>query len=193
MTALIQKKSQFLLKLLLSAFVLAFTQQAVAGESFSNGTQRIPANIPKIGEWSTTIANFEMIDYTIDDFKMKNSVLEALVKNSGKDMSNFLEEDKKTLRIFKLSYRVSIKLKRGKKAQEEDIVQYGLFKVLNPAMQNKIDIKQSQVMPIQFKTDDPLLVVFVVKDETFNAPAMLSDKVKLLRKALNHKKHLPND
>jgi|GEM_PF-5014993 len=193
MTALIQKKSQFLLKLFLSAFVLAFTQQAVAGESLSNGTQQTPANIPKIGEWSTTIANFEMIDYTIDDFEMKNSVLEALVKNSGKDVCTFLDEDKKTLRMFKLSYRVSIKLKKGKKAQEEDIVQYGLFKALNPAMQDKIDIKLSQVMPIQFKTNDPLLVVFVVKDETFNAPAMLSDKVKLFKKARNHKKHLPND
>lgn len=179
-------------------------QQAVATDSIATETtgniiantmqQASASNIPKIGEWSTTIANFEMVDYSIDDFKMKNSVLEALVKNSGKDVNTFLEKDKKTLRMFKLSYRVSIKLKKGKKAQEEDIIQYGLFKSLNPAMQDKIDIKSTQSMPIQFKTDDPLLVIFVVKDETFNAPAMLSDKVKLFKRARDHKKHLlPND
>ena len=54
-------------------------------------------------------------------------------------------------------------------------------------MQDKIDVKSTQSMPIQFKTHDPLLVIFVVKDETFSAPAMLTDKIKLFKKAQSPK------
>lgn len=175
MSTMIQGKFRSVLKLFSSILICASVQQVIANNS------------PRIGEWSTAIANFEIIDYNINDFKMKDSVLEALVKNSGKDINTYLAEDKKTLRIFKVSYRVPIKLKRHVKAHEENIVQFGLFRALDPAMQNKIDIKSTQVMPIQFKTDDPLLLIFVVKDETFNAPALLTDKVKLFKKSRKHK------
>ena len=150
MICCIQRKFCLILKLSLSIIVCAIMHQAVACDAHKPGThdttaadvlqQNRASKQPRIGEWSTTIANFEIIDYNINDFKMKDSVLEALVKNSGKDVNTYLAEDKKTLRIFKVSYRVPIKLKRGKKAYEEDIVQFGLFKALNPAMQNKVDI-----------------------------------------------------
>lgn len=175
MSSMIQGKFYSVLKLFFSIIICASMQHAIA------------SNSPRIGEWSTTIANFEIIDYNINDFKIKDSVLEALVKNSGKDINTYLAEDKKTLRIFKVSYRVPIKLKKGKKAHEEDIVQFGLFKALNPVMQNKIDIKSTQSIPIQFKTDDPLLLIFVVRDETFDAPALLTDKVKMFKKSHKHK------
>ena len=183
MIANIKNRFYLPLKLLLSSLICACLQQ-----------QAIASELPKIGEWGTTMARFEMIDYNINDYKMEHSVLEALIKTNGKDVKAYLEKDNKTLRMFKISYRVPIKLKKGRKAYEEDIVQFGLFRALNPVMQGKIEIKPTQSMPIQFKTNDPLAIIFVVKDETFNAPSLLTDKVKLSHKPNHkHKKRHHND
>lgn len=172
----IQEKSYFLIKAFLSIFILLISTKSLAHQ-------------PKIGEWSTTIAQFEIIDTNVKDLKLEDTVLEALIKASGKDFNTYLEKDKKILRSFKITYRVPIKLKKGQHAKEEEIIQYGLFKALPQAMQDKVEIQPTQAMPIQYKTRDPLLIEFVVKDETFDAPALLTDKLELFKKANKAKKN----
>ena len=110
------------------------------------------------------------------------AILEVLVKERGEKIDNYLDEDKEILRFFKIKYRALIKLEKDVPAREEDIIQYGLFKALPIAMQKKLDDIETQNITVRYKVDDPLFIIFIVKDDVFSAPALLTDKVSLFKK-----------
>jgi hypothetical protein len=130
-------------------------------------------------QWEKTNAEFNLIFEKVENLKTKGTTLGLLVKESGQKLESLLEDDGKTLVLFKIQYQAPVKMAGEKEANNKIITQYGLYKTLQPELQQHVRRKDEKPnkIKIQYAKEDPALIQFISAGKLFPAPTLLTDTI----------------
>jgi hypothetical protein len=130
-------------------------------------------------QWEKTNAEFNLIFEKAENAKANETILGLLIKESGQVLESLLENDGKTIVLFKIQYQSPVKLAGEKEAKNKIIIQYGLYKTLAPELQQYIRKKYEKLnnMRIQYAKEDPILIQFISAGKLFPAPALLTNTI----------------
>ncbi|MEA0971412.1 hypothetical protein Megvenef_01390 [Candidatus Megaera venefica] len=128
-------------------------------------------------EWKETISQFELIKDSVENLETEGTVLGVLLQQSGRNINELLEDDKKTLVSFAIKYKAPVKLKNEAHAKERTITQYGLYRMLDSRIQSYLEKHRGDNLKIMFAQSDPILIQFIVGKEAISAPVLLTDTI----------------
>lgn len=122
-------------------------------------------------------ARFKIITEDIKNLKLDNTILSLLVKASGKEIDSLLENDQKTLKSFSINYSAKVRLNHARKTKKHTIIQYGLYKTLDPQLQLYIEKNNPDKLKICYYSEDPVRVEFIIDSNHLPAPVLLTDTI----------------
>ena len=130
-------------------------------------------------QWEKINAEFNLIFEKVENLKTNGTVLGSLIKESGQKLENLLEDDGKTIVLFKIQYQAPVKMVGEKEAKNKVIIQYGLYKTLAPELQQHVKRKDEKLnkIKIQYAKEDPVLIQFIHAGKLFPAPTLLTDTI----------------
>lgn len=129
-------------------------------------------------QWENTTAQIKLVTENIANLKTEESVLGSLINASGKNLEELLEEDKKRLVSFSLTYIAPVRLKNEKHTKKRQITQYGLYKTLDPKIQSYLEKnKLNDKIKIRFAQSDPVLIQFIVDGSILYAPTLVTSTI----------------
>ena len=128
-------------------------------------------------EWKETTSQFELIKDSVENLETEGTVLGVLLQQSGRNLNELLEDDKKTLVSFVIKYKAPVKLKNEPHAKERTITQYGLYRMLDSRIQSYLEKHRGDNLKIMFAQSEPILIQFIVGKEAISAPVLLTDTI----------------
>ncbi len=133
-----------------------------------------------VREWQETQATFKIIKEDVKNLKLDGTVLGILVAKSGKQVTDLLDNDGKTLSSFSIHYKAPVKLTSKRKGADRDVTQYGLYRMLDAVMRTTLEKHHHvspMIMKIRYDVEDPTSFEFVMENKLFQAPVLVSDDV----------------
>jgi hypothetical protein len=130
-------------------------------------------------QWEKTNAEFNLIFEKVENSKTNETILGLLIRESGQKLESLLEDDGKTIVLFKIQYQAPVKVAGEKEVKNKIIIQYGLYKTLELELQQHVRRKDEKPnkMKIQYAKEDPVLIQFISAGKLFPAPTLLTDTI----------------
>ena len=131
--------------------------------------------------WIKTEAQIKLIPENIKNLKINNTVFGQLVRqttsSTGKKLKDLLEKDGSTILSFEIHYWAPVEFKDEPHPKNIKIIQYGLFRALNPTLQLRILESKTRFLNIRYKSDDPMFIEFFMDSYTLGAPPLFGNVI----------------